>query len=536
MSVSVEKSGSKVKIPPDDWTRPPSESRSKRSRQERKRSSKSSTSKGRDGKSSSFGDKNRDSKPKRELSAKEKNRKRVEEQRAMRERKHLSENVKRTGSLNRQSDQKHEKPVSGQIRRVASFGDPPRRRKRLKTRGERSRRAASVESSRQSGRSNGKSCHDSGIALMEESCHENSPNSPNISQLHIQEESDQCNWDSGDGEPNRPIVAFNSDPDVTIRFREQYRNLQKPSKLTEKSDSKSKEHHHKSDGDLFNPLRPLEIACIDFNTFPGSDAERLDDAKKLHFTEAGKTAGNSAVDDKAALAQIDDWINQVEQKQAVLSSQKTKVENKSDTGWSSEADLMRPGSGLEQLSHFADRLVNSKCNIARHKSFAAIPSKPELETHHEKSESVGEEECVEIRAPSVSIPNLGALPELSESFRNKLQSWEDLGAIRAQNLDLGSKSTRRRGTSSASNVLHRMSLPVGNWLSKDKSERKAPPPAEGKYADSSPQTVSPQNVTPKLRSPSENNLSQQQVEEETRELAQQRKQRRSKCCFFTICS
>ena len=77
------------------------------------------------------------------------------------------------------------------IRRVASFGDPPRRRKRLKTRGERSRRAASVESSRQSGRSNGKSCHDSGIALMEESSHENSPNSPNISQLHIQEESDQ---------------------------------------------------------------------------------------------------------------------------------------------------------------------------------------------------------------------------------------------------------------------------------------------------------------------------------------------------------
>lgn len=73
--------------------------------------------------------------------------------------------------------------------RAASFGDP-RRRKRLKTRGERSRRAASVESSRQSGRSNGKS-QDSGIALMEESSHENSETSPKISQIHIQEESDQ---------------------------------------------------------------------------------------------------------------------------------------------------------------------------------------------------------------------------------------------------------------------------------------------------------------------------------------------------------
>lgn len=44
---------------------------------------------------------------------------------------------------------------------------------------------------------------------------------------------------------------------------------------------------------------------------------------------------------------------------------------------------MRPGSGLEQLSHFAERLKNGgKCQINRHKSFAAIPSRPELETHH----------------------------------------------------------------------------------------------------------------------------------------------------------
>ena len=80
----------------------------------------------------------------------------------------------------------------------------------------------------------------------------------------------------------------------------------------------------------------------------------------------------------------------------------------------------------------------------------------------EKSESVGEEDHGEIRAPSVSIPNLGNLPELSESFRNKLQSWDDLGAIRARNRDGNSRNlaNRRRGASSASNVLHRMSLPV----------------------------------------------------------------------------
>ena len=55
--------------------------------------------------------------------------------------------------------------------------------------------------------------------------------------------------------------------------------------------------------------------------------------------------------------------------------------NTLNLGWSSEADLMKPGSGLEQLSHFADQLTNRKSNIARHKSFAAIPSKSELETH-----------------------------------------------------------------------------------------------------------------------------------------------------------
>jgi len=127
---------------------------------------------------------------------------------------------------------------------------------------------------------------------------------------------------------------------VTIRFREQYRNLHKPSKLVEKSDSKLKEQHHKSDGDLFNPLRPLEIACIDFNTLRidnASDAEKLDDAKKLcSLGENGKLQNSQDTlegDDKAVLDEIDDLINQVEQKQAVLcSSQKPKGEGKSDTG------------------------------------------------------------------------------------------------------------------------------------------------------------------------------------------------------------
>lgn len=477
---------------------------------------------------------------------KKKNRKRVEEQRALRERKHISESVKRAGSL-RQSDLINDRSATNQIRRAASFGDP-RRRKRLKTRGERSRRAASVESSRQSGRSNGKS-QDSGIALMEESSHENSETSPKISQIHIQEESDQCNWDSAvDGETTRPIVAFNSDPDVTIRFREQYRHLHKPSKSVEKSDSKLKEQHHKSDGDLFNPLRPIEIACIDFNALRidnASDAEKLDDAKKLCSGDNCKTIVQpSEVDDKAVLAQIDDLINQVEQKQAVLCSQKTKGEGKSDTGWSSEADLMRPGSGLEQLSHFADRLVNSKCNIARHKSFAAIPSKPELETHPEKCESVGEEDCTDIRAPSVSIPNLGALPELSESFRNKLQSWEDLGVIRSQNRDGKQGGNRRRGASSASNVLHRMSLPH-SWLGGKSSEKKVVEfkglnSTSSKQLNVSPQTVevlqskiASQNL-PTISDPIPS-ISQQQIDDENREYQQQRK-KRSKCCFFTICA
>lgn len=114
MSVSVEKSGSKVKIPPDDWIKP---ERSKR-RHERKRSSKSSSnpSKYRESKNS---DKN-SLKPKRELSAKEKNRKRVEEQRAIRERKHISEHVKRAGSL-RQSDMINDRGNSSQIRYVFSL-------------------------------------------------------------------------------------------------------------------------------------------------------------------------------------------------------------------------------------------------------------------------------------------------------------------------------------------------------------------------------------------------------------------------------
>ena len=60
--------------------------------------------------------------------------------------------------------------------------------------------------------------------------------------------------------PNgRPIVAFNnSDPDITIRFREQFRNLDLSSKsVTEKSPA---ENLARSDSDLLNIGHSLGIS------------------------------------------------------------------------------------------------------------------------------------------------------------------------------------------------------------------------------------------------------------------------------------
>lgn len=55
----------------------------------------------------------------------------------------------------------------------------------------------------------------------------------------------------------RPIVAFNnSDPDITIRFREQFRNLDLSSK-TEKSPA---ENLARSDSDLLNIGHSLGIS------------------------------------------------------------------------------------------------------------------------------------------------------------------------------------------------------------------------------------------------------------------------------------
>ena len=49
------------------------------------------------------------------------------------------------------------------------------------------------------------------------------------------------------------------------------------------------------------------------------------------------------------------------------------------------------------------------------------------------------------------------LPELSNSFRNKLAQWDDLGIVQRSNVDL--RQRKKRGSSSASAVLQRMSLP-----------------------------------------------------------------------------
>ena len=136
----------------------------------------------------------------------------------------------------------------------------------------------------------------------------------------------QPNWDS-EGEPARPIVVHYSDPDITVRYREQYRNLSKPVKLSETDSRGPNQAHHKSDGDLFKNISPLEISPIDFSpNIDNSDAEKLDDAKRLSISEK-----NDKNDDTSVLAQIDDWINQVEQKQAKLGGRPIE-ESKSDNG------------------------------------------------------------------------------------------------------------------------------------------------------------------------------------------------------------
>ena len=124
MSVSLEKSGGKIKIPPDDLD---SKIRSKSRRHDRESRRKPSKSSGkreksrdaskRDSKREASKISEKGSKPKREPSAKEKNRKRIEEARIARERMLQKENLKRTESLKDQRvEQPTEKRVNSQIR------------------------------------------------------------------------------------------------------------------------------------------------------------------------------------------------------------------------------------------------------------------------------------------------------------------------------------------------------------------------------------------------------------------------------------
>ena len=146
----------------------------------------------------------------------------------------------------------------------------------------------------------------------------------------------------------------------------------------------------------------------------------------------------AGLDDSAVLAKFDDLISQVEKKQADLSRHKSKNVRKAEkNGWKSEADLMRPGSALEQLSNFADRLEAQK-SISRHKSFAAISNtKKEHASAASKATTIlssennagakprnpSASEGIQ-RVPSLALPDLNVIPQLSESFRSKLQSWD----------------------------------------------------------------------------------------------------------------
>ena len=71
----------------------------------------------------------------------------------------------------------------------------------------------------------------------------------------------------------------------------------------------------------------------------------------------------------------------------------------------------------------------------------------------EHCESIGENQ-MNLQTGSIGDLNL---PELSNSFRNKLAQWDDLGIVQRSNVDL--RQRKKRGSSSASAVLQRMSLP-----------------------------------------------------------------------------
>lgn len=269
----------------------------------------------------------------------------------------------------------------------------------------------------------------------------------------------------------------------------------------------------------------------------------------------------------------------MDQKQKDLKTRSTVARRAGDTGWNSEADLCRPGSGLDQLSTFAERLASRKGKlIARHQSFAAIPSKPEVQDNSEHCESIGENQ---LNLQTGSIGDLN-LPELSNSFRNKLAQWDDLGIVQRSNVDL--RQRKKRGSSSASAVLQRMSLPVVNWVGgKDGQrtpEKTKDPNIQNKVIPDTGQIQIDQNkpvqtslhqrqpfdnTSNKTKQPkkSKNSLHQKEIskkvpkvmvetnqsqaanqipeweaqqKEENREFRARRKQRSKKCFPFSICA
>jgi hypothetical protein len=230
--------------------------------------------------------------------------------------------------------------------------------------------------------------------------------------------------------------------------------------VTEKSPA---ENLARSDSDLLNIGHSLGISfdhvtrSIEIeNKDEISDSDKLDDANKLN---EGFKSENGRVTDVDPVARLNDWIQEVDQKQKDLKTRSTVARKAGETGWNSEADLCRPGSGLDQLSTFAERLASRKGKlIARHQSFAAIPSNTEVQDNSEHCESIGENQ-MNLQTGSIGDLNL---PELSNSFRNKLAQWDDLGIVQRSNVDL--RKRKKRGSSSASAVLQRMSLPVVNWV------------------------------------------------------------------------
>ena len=75
-----------------------------------------------------------------------------------------------------------------------------------------------------------------------------------------------------------------------------------------------------------------------------------------------------------------------------------------------------------------------------------------------------------MRAPSIGdLPSSVRLPELSNSFRSKLAQWDNSTSPRDHS-DNAQPRRKKRGSSSASAVLQRMSLPGNIHITKREEE------------------------------------------------------------------